>query len=121
MVFGSLHWAFQPQTPPFRPPLLRSLQDVDCGWQWNGILENGVRLCPSQSRASGVDDGRASLGELSLEQLWLVFASAEKQAGDSLRRRWKHAVWVNERKNLSPSGGVGFWVTNNFARNSWPR
>src|SRR5580765_4611313 len=76
MVFGNIHRPLQPAAPVFRPPVQRTLQVIDRGWERYGIFEDGLRLRAFESGAGETVNAGAAVGGVSLEQLAGVFEAA---------------------------------------------
>jgi len=80
VVFGHLDGTVQSPAQTLRTPLERALQGVGGGEQRKRLLEDGMRLCASESGAGQVAGARAGFAGISLEQLAGVFEASEPAA-----------------------------------------
>src|SRR5213596_762819 len=69
VVFGHLHGAVHSATQTLRAFVQRTVQGAAGGRQWQGVSENGVRLCAFESGARQTAEGGASALGVSVEQL----------------------------------------------------
>src|SRR5208282_2175051 len=81
MVAGHLHRAVQSPAQALWTPVQRPLQSPDCGWQWQRVSQERLRLRTLESGAGQDAQSETEAGSISVEQPAFVSAIVPETTG----------------------------------------